>query len=339
MKHFVAVIILIAIVTVALANGLASIELLPMRASAEGLPIDWLFGLHIQVIAFLFALIMVFMLYSVIVFRRKRDDDGDGAFIHGHSTLEIIWTVVPLVIVLYFAYLGAVTLNDITSPSEDELLVEVTASQWNWRFDYPDQGISSTELNLPLGRTAHFEVTSIDVIHSFWVPEFRVKQDTVPGMVRSIRVTPTRPGNYKIRCAELCGLDHTTMLADVNVMMPSEFEEWISHETGELAAAEAAPAIERGKKIAELQGCHDCHSVDGTAERAPTWLNLYGSEETMTDGTTVVVDDEYLHRSIVEPGAQIVQGWGNSMPPKFGEVLSEEEIEALIEYIESFSEE
>jgi cytochrome c oxidase subunit 2 len=339
MKHFVAVIILIAIVTVALANGLNSIQLLPTRASAEGLPIDWLFGLHIQVIAFLFALIMVFMIYSALVFRRKKGDNEDGAFFHGNATLEIVWTVVPLVVVLYFAYLGAVTLNDITSPGQDELVVEVTASQWSWRFDYPDLGLSSTELNLPLGRTTHFKVTSTDVIHSFWVPEFRVKQDTVPGMVKSIRVTPTQLGNYKIRCAELCGLDHTTMLANVNVMMPSEFENWVNEENEELAAAEGGSGAERGQQVAELAGCTSCHSVDGSEGNGPTWLGLYGREETLDDGSTVVVDDDYLHRSIVEPGAQITAGFANIMPPTYGETLSEEEIGLLVEYIESLGQE
>lgn len=337
MKHFLAVILLVVIVTVVVAVGLNNVQLLPVRASAEGLPIDWLFGLHIQVIAFLFALIMVFMLYSVFVFRRKPGETGDGAFVHGHSTLEIVWTVVPLVVVLYFGYLGAVTLQDITSPGEDELVVEVTASQWSWRFTYPEYGFSSTELNLPLGRTVLLQLTSLDVIHSFWVPEFRVKQDAVPGLVRELRLTPTRPGPYKIRCAELCGLDHSTMLADVKVLRPAEFERWTSDELEELAAAEAGPAIERGQKVAELQGCQDCHSIDGSVGKAPTWLNLYNKQETLSDGTTIKVDEAYIHRSIVEPGAQIVAGYGNSMPPKFGEILSEQEISDLIAYIESLS--
>jgi len=338
MKHIIAVIVLIAVITVALATWLNSINLLPPLASAEGIPIDWLFSLHIQVIAFLFALIMGFMLYSVVAFRRKKGDTGDGAFVHGNAALEIVWTVVPLVIVLYFGYLGAITLRDITSPGRDELVVEVTGSQWNWRFDYPEHGLSSTELNLPVGRTVLLKLTSIDVIHDFWVPEFRVKQDAVPGMIKELRVSPIETGTYQLRCAELCGLDHAYMLANVNVMPSTEFDGWINDELEELAKAAAGPALERGQRVAELMGCQDCHTLDGSQGKAPTWLGLYGKEETLSDGSTVLVDDEYIHESIVNPSAKIVNGFGNTMPARFGEELSEEQIADLIEYIESFSE-
>ncbi len=341
MKHIVAVVVLIVIVTIGLATWLNNTVLLPPLASAEGVPIDWLFGLHIQIIAFLFALIMVFMFYSIVVFRRKKGDTEDGAFIHGNAALEIVWTIAPLVIVLYFGYLGLVTLNDITSPGRDELLVEVSSRQWSWSFHYPEygeNGIGSTTLNLPQGRTVLLKLSSLDVIHDFWVPEFRVKQDAVPGMIKELRVSPTKIGAYKIRCAELCGLDHSTMYAAVNVMSSDDFEGWIRHELDEIAKAEAGPAIERGKRVAELMGCQDCHSLDGSESKGPTWLGLYGQEETLSDGSTVMVDDEYLRQSILEPGSQIVEGYGNTMPPGFGDELSPEEIADLIEYVESFSE-
>ncbi len=341
MKHIIAVVVLIAVVTVAVATWLNSLTLVPPLASAEGIPIDWLFGLHLQIIAFLFALIMVFMLYSVVVFRRKKGDTSDGAFIHGNTPLEIVWTIVPLVIVLYFGYLGVVTLSDITSPGRDELVVEVSSRQWSWSFHYPEygeNGIDSTDLNLPRGRTVLLKLSSSDVIHDFWVPEFRVKQDAVPGMIKDLRVSPTEIGTYKIRCAELCGLDHSTMYADVNVMSSDDFKGWVTHELDEIAKAEAGPAIERGKRVAELMGCQDCHSLDGSEGKGPTWLGIYGKEEILSDGSAVMVDDEYLLRSILEPGVQIVEGYGDTMPPRFGDELSEEQIADLIEYIESFSE-
>lgn len=338
MKHIVAVVVLIGLATVALAGFLNSIDLLPVQASAEALPIDWLFGLHIQVIAFLFALIIVFMLYSIVVFRRREGDDSDGDHIHGNATLEVVWTVVPLVVVLYFAYLGTVTLNDITSPGEDELVVEVTASQWSWRFDYPDSGLTSNTLNLPLGRTIHLKLQSMDVLHSFWVPEFRVKQDAVPGMVKELRITPTELGDFKIRCAELCGLDHAFMLADVKVLTPRQFEKWRDEELEVLAAAEAGPAIEKGERLAELQGCFACHSIDGSDGNGPTWLGIYAHQVTLADGSTVEADEDYLRQSIIDPGSQVVAGFNNIMPPTFGNTLTDEEIGYLIEYIESLSE-
>ena len=336
MKHIIRVIALIILVTIIIAGLLSYINLLPPQASAEARPIDWLFGMHIQVIAFLFALIMVFMIYSIVVFRRKPGETGDGAYIHGHTTLEIVWTIVPLAIVVYFGYLGAITLNDITSPVEDELIVNVTSLQWAWRFDYPEADISSVDLNLPLGRTILLHLESNDVIHSFWVPEFRVKQDAVPGMVKELRFTPTEVGSYKLRCAELCGLSHAYMLGNVNVLPAAEFEDWIKQEQ---LMTSASPA-ERGSQTAQLQGCLGCHTVDGNPGIGPTWLGLYGKEETLEDGTTVTVDEAYLHHSIVEPNAQIVQGFpANVMPQHYGdgETISEEQIQDIITYIQSLS--
>jgi len=334
-RHLINVALLVAIVTYVVIMILENTTLVPVRASAEGLPVDWLFGLHLRVIAFLFALIMVFVLYSVVAFRRAPGETGDGDYFHGNTTLEIFWTILPLATVLYFSYLGAVTLADITSPAKDEMVVEVTASQWNWRFDYPDSGITTSELALPLGRTVLLQLKSDDVIHNFWVPEFRVKQDAVPGMVKPLRLTPTRVGQYKIRCSEMCGSGHAGMYADVNVMPPDEFDAWLSAKEEEIALLKAGPAIERGKYVADLMGCQECHSLDGSPGKGPTWLGLYGREETLSDGTTITVDEDYIHESIVTPSAKIVKGFDDSMPPRFGKELSEEEIDDLIQYIKS----
>ncbi|MFQ5611038.1 MAG: cytochrome c oxidase subunit II [Anaerolineae bacterium] len=334
-RHLFAVSILILVVTAVSIAWLQGITLLPAQASAEAVTIDWLFGWHLRVIAFLFALVVVFMVYSLVVFRRKPGETGDGAFFHGHTGLEIAWTIVPLVVVLYFGYLGARTLGEITAPGPDEMVVEVRGAQWSWRFDYPESGISSTELNLPRGRQILLKLTSIDVIHSFWVPEFRVKQDAVPGLVTDLRVTPTQVGAFTLRCAELCGRDHATMLAPVNVMEPADFEAWVEAQTA--PATELTPA-EAGEKVAELQGCTACHSVDGTAGVGPTWQGLFGREESLADGSTVTVDEAYLRESIVAPNDDIVAGFApNLMPSTFGNVLTAEEIDNLIAYIKSLS--
>lgn len=334
MKHFFIVAVLVAIVTVLVTIGLGSIQLLPPIASEEGLQIDRLFGLHIQVIAFLFALIVVFIIYSVVVFRRKPGETGDGAYFHGNTKLEIAWTIVPLVTVLFFSFLGARQLAQITAASPDEMIVEVTGQQFAWRFDYPDHGITSPELNLPRGRQVLLRLSSSDVIHSFWVPEFRVKQDAVPGMVTELRVTPTHVGRYKVRCAELCGTGHYNMLATVNVMEPADFEAWVAEQT---APAESAAGAELGAKIAQLHGCLGCHSTDGRRLVGPTWLGLYGTEESLEGGSAVLVDDEYLRESILDPAAQTTEGFPNVMPPNYKDTLSEAEIEALIEYIKSLA--
>jgi cytochrome c oxidase subunit 2 len=240
----------------------------------------------------------------------------------------------PLATVLFFAFLGARQLAEITAPDPEEMVVEVTAQQFAWRFDYPEHEITSPELNLPRGRQVLLKLTSTDVIHSFWVPEFRVKQDAVPGMITELRITPTQVGRYQIRCAELCGTGHYSMLAPVNVMEPDDFEAWL---TEQRAPSELA-GTELGAEVAQVQGCLSCHSPDGSQLVGPTWLGLYGSEEALEDGSAVLVDEAYLRESILDPGAKITQGFTNIMPPTYQDTLSEEEVDALIEYIKSLSE-
>lgn len=333
MKHIAAVVVLIALMTALAIIGLTRTDLMPKLASEEGIIVDQLFSLHVYLIAFLFTLIVVFMLYSVVVFRRKAGDSSDARHVHGNTTLEIVWTVVPFVVVIFVGVLGGRTLAQITAPNPGEMVVEVTASQWSWRFDYPEQGISSTELVLPEGRPILLQLTSTDVIHSFWVPEFRVKQDALPGRVTTLRLTPSELGAYKLRCAEMCGLSHAYMVADVNVVDAAGFETWVAQQAA-LAAAAASP-VDLGASLYELQGCKACHSVDGSASVGPTWLGLYGKEETLSDGSSVRVDEAYLRNSIVSPGSQIVSGFTDIMPKDFGERLSDDQLGALIAYIKS----
>lgn len=336
MKHILGVIALIAAITIGAWIWLGSSfdQLVPLRASEESFYVDRLLGMQFYVIAFLFALIIGFMIYSIIAFRRKPGETGDGDYFHGNTTLEIMWTVVPLGVVLYFAVVGAGYLRDITAPEANELVVEVTGSQWNWRFDYPDFSISSPELNLPKDRQVVLEISSIDVIHSFWVPEFRVKQDAVPGMVFPLRITPTETGTFVVRCAEICGTDHAYMLADVNVMEHEAFEAWVQAQV----APPTGGLAEVGAEIAKLNGCLGCHSVDGSTLAGPTWLDLFGEEVPLADGSTVIADETYIINSILNPGEQIVAGFENvAMPANFGAVLSEEDLEALAAYIASLS--
>ncbi len=333
MKHLVTVAVLVAAVTAIVATGLSQMPLLPPLASEEGMLVDRMFRWQILVIAFLFSLIVVFILYSIVVFRRRPGEEGEGTYIRGNTTLEVIWTLLPLGTVLFFATWAAQDLNKMGAPESQELVVEVTAFQFGWRFDYPEYGITSNELNLPRDRQVLFKLTSQDVIHSFWVPEFRIKQDTLPGQVKTLRIKPTKDGEYVLRCAELCGTGHAYMLGQVNVMEPTDFEAWVA---GQTAPAGELSLVEQGAQIATTQGCLGCHSTDGTTLVGPTWQGLYGSERTLTDGTTVVADEAYLREAIVDPNARLVQGFpANVMPADYGDRLSAEEIDALIAYIQS----
>ena len=333
-RHYVAVVVLVIVVTGVLwllIGGVAG--LLPTQASEEARFVDSLFGVHLSLIIFLFSLIMVIMLYSVVVFRRKPGEEGDGAYIRGNTRLEVAWTVIPLGIVLFLAALGTQYLGKIEKPEADEMVINVIGFQWDWRFEYPEYGVSTSELNLPLERQVRFEMTSEDVIHSFWVPEFRVKQDLVPGITTTLRIKPTELGQYRLLCSELCGTRHAYMIRPVNVMEPVDFEAWVAAE--QAAAGQLEPA-ELGAKVSAEQGCLSCHSLDGSVVVGPTWQGLFGSERVFEDGTTSTADEDYVRKSIINPTDQIVKGFApNVMPQDYGDRLTKEEINGLVEYIKS----
>jgi cytochrome c oxidase subunit 2 len=335
-KHFIVAGLLVIVVSALLILGLNAIDLVPNLASQEGEFVDEMFRAQTYVIAFIFSLIIVFMLYSVVVFRRKPGDTSDGAYVKGNAPLEITWTIIPLIVVIGFGIWGAGQLNEITAGDPKELVVEVTGFSFGWRFDYPDHDFSSNELYLPTGRQVLFKITSEDVIHSFWVPEFRIKQDAVPGRWTTLRVTPTEVGDYRVRCAELCGYAHASMYAPVVVVEPGDFEAWLAGQ--EIAApppGELTPA-ELGARLASEQGCLSCHTTDGSLLVGPSWLGLYGSEQQFEDGSTAVADDEYLRTSILNPGDQVVADYPNIMPAAYS-FLSDEELNAIVEYIKTLS--
>lgn len=333
MKHLIIASLLVVVMTALLIVGLQFVPLLPEAASLQAEPIDFLFDLEFKVIAFLFSLIVVFIVYSIIVFRRRKDDLTDAKHIEGNTRLEIAWTVIPLGVVLYFAYIGGWSLAETTRIDPQAFDVDVIGSQWSWRFDYPELGITSSELVLPVNQQALLHLSSTDVIHSFWVPEFRVKQDALPGgdeFVRDLRITPTIIGDYTVRCAELCGLQHAYMLAPVRVLAQADFETWVAEQT-----AGSDDPVERGRQLYQTYGCMACHSIDGTDGVGPTWQGLFESERTFEDGSTTLADAEYLFNSIRNPGEEIVAGYANVMPADIAADMTDEQIQDVIQFIES----
>ena len=307
MRHFVIVGILVILVAFLTHAGLVHQNLMPAEASTQATYIDWMWDLQVIAMSFLFALIVVPMIYSLVVFRRKKGDNTDAQHIEGNTNLEIAWTAIPLFVVVVFSYLGAGNLADTLRPSPNELVVKVTGFQWGWRFEYPDYGIITTEMYVPVNQPIHLKMESTDVIHSFWVPEFRVKQDLVPGRVTDLRITPSLTGNYKVRCAELCGTSHYAMEQPVIVVDANTFTAWVAQQQ-EVAAQLAATPEGRGQKIYETF-CKACHSINGSAGNGPTWRGLYGSDVEFVDGTTGVADDAYIIESIQNPSAKVVAGY------------------------------
>jgi cytochrome c oxidase subunit 2 len=233
-RPFIVVGISVVIVTILLGIFLLAILPIKANASAQAVPIAWLFDVHIWLIAFLFALVMVFMVYSIIMFRRKPNDTSEGEHFEGNTALEVAWTVVPLVLVVIFAFIGIQTLNAATSGG-DEVQVHAIGRQWSWSFEYPD-GTTTAELVLPVDKPALISLTAEDVIHSFWVPEFGPKQDLVPGLNTSIYVTPDKVGEYTLACSEICGTSHWSMQAVVRVVPEAEYTAWLQGQVGQTAS-------------------------------------------------------------------------------------------------------
>ena len=335
MRHFVIVAVLVIVVTALTLTGLNSLGLMPEQASKQANPIDWMWDLQVSAMSFLFALIIVPLFYSLVVFRRKKGEAGKdefGEYIEGNTPLEIVWTVIPLFAVLSFAYLGAYTLGETRIVDPQAIDVKVTARQFSFTFEYPEYEVVSDVLYLPVGRQSHLNMTSTDVIHSFWVPEFRVKQDIVPGIVTEYRIDPTEVGSYTVRCAELCGASHSYMLATVEVVPQSEFDRWIAEQQAKLADAAQTPES-RGESLAIQNGCVACHSFDGSQNLGPTWFGLYNSEVELADGTIVTADDEFLIESILNPGAKIVAGYETVLMPPYQ--FDQGQLEDLIAFIKT----
>jgi cytochrome c oxidase subunit 2 len=224
--------------------------------------------------------------------------------------------------------------------------VYVQGKQWMWKFAYPGGPNSLDVLRVPEGRPVRLLLTSRDVIHSFFVPALRVKMDVLPGRYTQAWFTATKPGRYEIFCTEYCGLSHSGMLAELVVMPAGEFDAWIAEQRRGLTVAQdgtpvaaervaaIASVVEQGRRVAAEQGCLKCHSVDGTRHIGPTWTNLYLREERLADGKMVRADEAYLTKSMMDPAADVVQGFQNVMPTYQGR-LSPPEVAAVVEYIKS----
>jgi cytochrome c oxidase subunit II len=332
-RHLINVTLLIVIATAVLYFIFDFMFPRPTAAVTQAGPIDIMLQVHFFMMAFLFALIMVIMLYAVFVFRRQPGDEEDGPHVHGSTSLEILWTVVPTLVVLAFGVYGVLVFNDIRAEQDGEMVVEVTGRQWSWSFSYPEfDDAAAAELVLPVNRPVLLHMESEDVLHAFWVPEFRVKQDLMPGRVTELRFTPTVVGEYKLRCAEICGLDHAGMIADVRVVSQAEFDRFIEDARDEPAWAELTPE-ERGEIWYGTErgyGCVACHSLDGSPGVGPSWLGIYMAERPLADGTTVIGDEEYLRLSILEPDADIVAGYQPGiMPANYGERFEARQAELM----------
>jgi len=248
-----------------------------------------------------------------------------------HSTvLEVTWSVLPLFVVIALFVWGFKGYVDLRTPPRDAMEIRATGQKWKWIFTYPG-GLVDDTLHVPVDRPVRMVISSVDVLHSLFVPNFRVKMDAVPGRYTDLWFHATQTGKFPVFCAEYCGTEHSGMQTEVVVHPPGGFERWVEEQNNKLLAM---PPAELGKLLYEKQGCNVCHSVDGTPKIGPTWKALFGKNEMLVTGAPVKADENYLRESIVDPAAKIVQGFAPSMPSYAGK-LKDAELDGIIAYIKT----
>ncbi len=293
----------------------------------SGEVVDQIFFYILAITIFLLCLITFLMIYFVIRYQKKKNPQPTD--IHENIWLEIIWTVVPTLLVLTMFYYGLTGFNFLKKAPAEAMKVKVIARQWSWLFEY-ENGIKSLDLKVPLGKPVKLSLTSQDVIHGFYAPAFRIKQDVVPGMTNYLWFQPTEIGTFDVFCTQYCGLQHAKMATQIVALPVEEFNQWYQKGKEEMEATKGKPF---GAQLVKEKGCIACHSIDGTPRVGPTLKGLFGKSITvMTDGTErkMLANEDYIRKSILEPNGDVVKGFPPIMPL---EKMTKDEIHELIQYI------
>jgi cytochrome c oxidase subunit 2 len=301
-------------------------SLLPERASTIAGRVDGLFYFLCAVTAF-FALLIATLIVVFMVRYRRRAVDERPAGVHGSLALEALWTVIPFGIAMFIFFWGASIYASLTRAPDDALEVHVVGKQWMWKVQHMEGRREINELHIPVGRPVKVIMTSEDVIHSFYVPAFRTKQDAVPGRYTTTWFEATTPGRYHLFCAEYCGTLHSGMIGSIVAMEPAEFQAWLSGTT------RGVPVATAGEALFQQQGCPSCHRI-GEVARGPNLEGLFGSTVRLADGRQVVADEAYIRESIVNPQAKVVAEFQPIMPTYQG-LIGEEDLMQLVAYVKS----
>jgi cytochrome c oxidase subunit 2 len=341
------IVIILALVLIAVGYLVAtSVDLswlMPAQASERSVIVDRLFRFMMGVATVIFLIVEGALVYAVLRFRQKPGDETDALPIHGNNTLEIVWTLIPAIIVAVIGVYSYRVLTDVERVPDDPLVVRVIGQQFVWQFEYPESGVSASALHLPVDQPVQFQIESRDVIHSFWVPEFRVKRDATPGQIDELVITPSRIGRYPIRCAELCGAGHAAMVSEVVVESEQDFQAWIDAGGVEtinvgagVGASDALPEdpLAAGRVVFTRYGCAACHILDDANAGGVVGPSLNGVGITAAERINGMEAAEYIRTSIVETDTYIVDGYPPGvMPRDFGERMTSEELEVLVEYL------
>jgi cytochrome c oxidase subunit 2 len=304
---------------------------LPDKASTISPAVDSVFNLILGVCVFFFAIVVVSMIVMLVRYRYRPGVEPQESPSH-NMRLEIVWSVIPLGIVLLIFWHSFTVFMDMYTVPKNAYEIHVTAKKWSWMFEYPN-GHVEENLHVPINTPVRLIMSSQDVIHSLWIPEFRVKMDIPPGRYTATWFEATELGEYNLLCTEYCGELHSDMLALVVVHPPDEFEEWLADAANFMEKYKDTPE-KAGEILFQKRGCAQCHWVDKAKPTAPGFRGIFGKTHELQGGETVVVDENYIRQSILEPQAKIRAGYPANMPTYKG-MLKEDEIKAIIAYIKS----
>lgn len=299
--------------------------------------VDTSFIVFYSVATFFLVTITATIIYFIIRYNKKKNPVATQ--IKGSTILEIIWTVIPIIIVLGMFYVGWSGWRPMKTVPKDAFTVTAEARMWQWAFIYPN-GKREKDLVVPVDQPIKIKLKSLDVIHSFYIPEFRLKEDVIPGDDKETWFIPQREGQYDLFCAEYCGLNHSYMLATVKVLPDSAFQSWYV-DTTKVAKPVGQSVAEAGHDLMQETGCFACHSIDGSKIVGPSYKGIFGHTvkvKTASGEKEVKVDEEYIRRSILYPNAEVVVGYNKGLMLPYKDILKDDDINLIIEYIKSLSE-
>ena len=302
--------------------------------------VDTAFAIIVGISLLFLVGITTVIIFFIVKYNKKKNPVATE--IEGSNKLEIIWTVIPLILVLYMFWLGWSSYIPMRKVPDDAMKVKVTAMMWSWRFEYENGKVDDT-LYVPVNKPVLLNMVSLDVIHSLYIPAFRIKEDVVPGKAENYMWFKSLvPGSYDLFCAEYCGLRHSYMGTIVEVVDQATFDKWYASGPVKVDSTVAAIPGAAGKLLTEQKGCIACHSADGTKIVGPSYKGIFGHKVTITtDGKEreIMVDEEYIKKSILEPDADVVKGFNKGSMISYKGQLNDQEIDHIIEYIKTLSEE
>jgi cytochrome c oxidase subunit 2 len=293
----------------------------------------------ILVISLLF-LVGLTVTMLLFVFRYNRKRNGKATQIEGNTTLEIVWTVIPTLLALLMFYYGWIGWTPMNKAPKDAMNITTVARMWSFMFIY-ENGRQSPDLVIPVNSPVKLKLISLDVLHSVFIPEFRLKSDIVPGREKEMWFRSDREGEYELFCSEYCGLRHSYMNAKVQVLGKEKFNAWYSDSTHAADTSSAPVPGAEGAAIIKTNGCNACHSIDGSRIVGPSFLNLFGGQQlVLSDGKeiTVTANEDYIKRSITDPDAEVVKGFQKGLMKSYKGTLTDDDIAKITDYLKSLHE-